>query len=346
MNNEKLRKYAYLTVCLSGGIIAFILFFKYALFPILPFLIAWVIAFAVRPASHKLSKKLSLPQKPVSAVLALLVTLSVIAIASLAIWYLARELWSFLYGLVEEGKIERFFGGLLENNTVNAILGSLGEELSSAVYSIFSSAFSGLGAVLSSMVSAVPKLFFFVIITVVASVYFALDLEGINSSVKKVMPESFYVKLVTVKNRLLAFLAGYARSYLILMLISFSVLLLGLLFLRVKYALLLSLIIAVLDVLPVIGVGTVLLPWGILSFAVGDTSLGIGLLVLLAVHEIIRQVAEPKILGKSLGINPIITLVTLYVGFSVFGIAGLLLVPLVTVLIDVAFGKKDSTEVG
>ena len=129
------------------------------------------------------------------------------------------------------------------------------------------------------------------------------------------------------------------------MLITFAVMLVGLVILRQPYALLLALIIAVLDLLPVIGVGTVLVPWSVYELVLGDTGVGIGLLILFAVHTFIRQFAEPKIVGKNLGVHPIVTLSLLYVGYSLFGFVGLLLVPIATVLIEVTVGKKDSAKV-
>jgi predicted PurR-regulated permease PerM len=115
---------------------------------------------------------------------------------------------------------------------------------------------------------------------------------------------------------------------------------------RIKNALFLALIISLLDILPLIGVGTVILPWGIFQILFGSVAEGIGLIVLLIVHEVVRQFAEPKIVGKSLGLHPIISLVLLYVGYSLFGFAGLLLTPVVGIVAGLLINKNDASKIG
>jgi predicted PurR-regulated permease PerM len=118
----------------------------------------------------------------------------------------------------------------------------------------------------------------------------------------------------------------------------------GLLIMKTKNALLLSVIIAILDLLPIIGVGTVIVPWSIVELLLGNTGIGIGLIILLAVHELIRQFAEPKIIGKNLGVHPLVSLLLLYVGYSVLGFVGILFVPLLAVVLNIFFDKNDVTE--
>jgi predicted PurR-regulated permease PerM len=93
-------------------------------------------------------------------------------------------------------------------------------------------------------------------------------------------------------------------------------------------------------------VGTVLVPWSILSFATGDKLLGIGLLVIFIVNTLIRQLAEPHIIGKNLNLPPIITLVSIYVGYSLFGIVGVVVFPLISVGILAALNRNNAAEVG
>ena len=144
--------------------------------------------------------------------------------------------------------------------------------------------------------------------------------------------------LVRWKDGFFSVFLKYMRSYLLLLVITFAEMAVGLFLIRAPYPLVMALIIAALDLLPVIGVGVVLIPWGVWSFAVGKTPFGIGLLVLFAFHTVFRQIIEPKIVGKNLGVHPLLTLLFIYVGYSVFGIAGLLLVPVLTVGIKAASG--------
>ena len=88
-----------------------------------------------------------------------------------------------------------------------------------------------------------------------------------------------------------------------------------------------------------------LLPWGAFEIILGDTAVGIGLVVLFLLHELVRQLVEPKIIGGSLGVHPILTLALFYFGYSLFGFVGILLVPITTVLINLALSKKNASEV-
>ena len=113
------------------------------------------------------------------------------------------------------------------------------------------------------------------------------------------------------------------------MALTFAMLLIGFWVLRVEYAFLLAFLIALADLLPVIGVGTILIPWSIVMLLQRQFYLGFGLLILFFAISLVRQVAEPKVLGKSLGLHPLLTLFATYVGFVLFGIVGMILAPIV-----------------
>ena len=129
------------------------------------------------------------------------------------------------------------------------------------------------------------------------------------------------------------------------MLIVFGFMLTGLLVLKVKYAILLALIFSVLDLLPLVGVGTFIVPWSIFEIVWGELWRGIGLIILLVVTELVRNLLEPRIVGRNLGIHPIVSLALIYASFSVFGVLGLFLVPLLTVIFNVAVNKNDAPKV-
>lgn len=124
------------------------------------------------------------------------------------------------------------------------------------------------------------------------------------------------------------------------------ILLIGFLILRIKNALFIALFVSVLDILPIIGVGTLLIPWGIFEIAIGNKFVGIGLIILFLVNAIIRQFLEPKIIGKSLNIHPIVTLIMIYVGYSLFGIMGLVILPAIAVLLSIVLGGNKTAEIG
>ena len=99
------------------------------------------------------------------------------------------------------------------------------------------------------------------------------------------------------------------------------------------------------DILPIIGVGTVIIPWAVIELAFGNANFAIGLLLLFVFNAVIRQLAEPKIIGKNLDLHPIATLILLYVGYSLFGLVGLVILPVIAVSIGVALKGNHSTEI-
>jgi predicted PurR-regulated permease PerM len=119
----------------------------------------------------------------------------------------------------------------------------------------------------------------------------------------------------------------------------------GFLIIGVKYSVLFAFIVALLDALPLIGVGTVLVPWSIYNIIFGEVRLGVGLAVLFIIHAVLREFIEPKIVGKNLGIHPIVSLLLLYAGYFIFGFLGLLLIPLISVIINILINKDDTPEV-
>ena len=347
MNFEKIRKYTDLVVLVIGSMLLAYLFFKHLFFYLLPFLIGWFVAFLMRPPAAYLSEKLKIKPRIIRLILTVLLYLVLLGLLSLSVWLLSREVWELLAGLSEgNSSLEAFISGLVgSGGFFGRLFGDFTDYVADALYRLGMSLLSSLGSALSSVVSAVPKVLFFLLVSVIASAYFAVGLEEINASVKRLLPRRAFEVVVRLKDGFFGAFLKYMRSYLLLLLITFLEMLLGLFLIRAPYPVIMAIVIALLDLLPVIGVGSVLIPWGIWSFFVGKTPFGIGLLVLFVAHTVLRQVIEPKIVGKNLGVHPLLTLIFIYVGYSLFGIVGLLLVPIFTVLINVTFGKDNTAEV-
>ena len=138
---------------------------------------------------------------------------------------------------------------------------------------------------------------------------------------------------------------SYLKAYLLLLLLTFSALFLGFSILRVEYAFLLALLTALVDLLPVLGVGTVLVPWALILLLQRQFYTGFGLLILFFVLLLLRQIAEPRLIGKSLGIHPLLALFAGYAGWWLLGFWGLLLGPFVAVLGKTLLGlRKKSAD--
>ncbi len=349
MNKEKWEHYSHIAVAILGMILLGYIFVKYIFTLTLPFLIAWGVAFSVRPLAKKIAEGTKLPYKLISVILTLIIVLGAIAVIVSACTYAIGEAWDFLANLEGGEKIfdklrkilnplseffnEREDGAELEKKVWEAVTGAL--------TSVLTRALEGL----TSFVVKIPSALIFILVTLIASIYFSYDLERINGFVRSHLPKKAEMRLVKFKSRFLSSLLKYLKAYLIIMLITFIIMLFGFLVLGIDYAVLLAFVVALLDALPLIGVGTILVPFSIYHVFFGKFSLGIGLIILFVAHEILREFIEPKIIGRHLGLHPIISLILLYVGYFAFGLLGLLLIPLLSVIINTLMNKDDTPKV-
>lgn len=349
MKKEKIEYYASLVVLILGALaLAYLLFAKLFII-VLPFLISWAVAFALRPLSHKIARKTKIPKKWVSLAFTVIVVVGGMALVFSILVYAAREAWSFLSSLAGSEKIYDIISTIM--NPLSGIFGEhegaaeIEARISEAIKGLVSSLLTKFVNFVSDFVTSVPGVIIFLITTVISAVYFSLELDIINAKVKAILPEKIGTALVGFKNKFLVAGIRYLRSYLTIMLVVFFILLLGFLVLGVDYALLLAVVFALLDLLPLIGIGTFMLPWAIFQIAFGSFGLGVGLIVLFVVTELVRNLIEPKILGKNLGIHPLMTLILLYASYSLFGLFGLFLLPFLTVILNIAIDKNNSAKV-
>lgn len=353
------KKAANITVIIAG-IIAFLwLFFKYALGAFIPFILAALIAAIISPAAEFVSKKTKIPRK-VSA--AFLVILFFAAIATLIYFALSRllgELGNLIYRLSKDpeaishaiSKIGNTLGakfGFLQKIFESEALQKLGLDLDrilpDALGSIMSSLTSSLPSAAVNIVSKIPETILCVAVLLISAFYFCTDKEAISRAFISLLPDRWQSKIPEIKGKIGSTLIGYIKAYLLIMLLTFCEVFLGLSILGVNYALILSIIIAIVDILPILGTGTVLIPWAIFAFITSNTRLGLGLLILYAAVLIIRQFAEPKIVGNTLGLHPLATLASIYLGISFLGLAGIFIGPIAAMLLKSFLFKGDAEE--
>ncbi len=199
---------------------------------------------------------------------------------------------------------------------------SLVEIVSSSTLSLF-----------TGLVTSIPRLLVAILISVISSFFFSLDYQNIVNTVMDVLPKRASYIIMEAKYLLNDLLGSYAIAYAKLISITFVELSIGFLILKVDNPIVLAAVVAVVDILPVLGTGTVLIPWMIYEFILGSFGLGIGLLVLYVVITIVRNVLESRVIGKQIGLHPLLTLVSIFVGMSLLGFWGLFVGPLaVTIL--------------
>lgn len=141
-------------------------------------------------------------------------------------------------------------------------------------------------------------------------------------------------KIEIVIDKLKIAIVGFLSAQLVFSTLTFIICLIGLKIIDIQYVLVFSLLIVVVDLLPILGTGSVLVPWAIYLFINGEMFQGVGLIILFLFITIFRRIIEPKLLGNSLGLKPLITLVSMYVGFEVIGIMGMILGPTLIIVIQ------------
>ena len=181
-----------------------------------------------------------------------------------------------------------------------------------------------------------------------ACFYFCTDDAASLGAITSRLPVPWQQKLPHVKKDLRDVVHKYLKAYGILLALTFALLLVGFWVLGVEYAFLLALIISVVDLLPLLGVSTVLIPWGIVLLVQKRFYMGIGILILNLTVTVVRQILEPRLLGKSFGLHPLAVLAATYGGWRLFGFAGMVLAPLAVLFCKALFaqvlGKKQRGE--
>lgn len=156
------------------------------------------------------------------------------------------------------------------------------------------------------------------------------------------LPESWKVKYLPALRQIRHGLWGWLKAQLKLMLVTWAIVGLGLMLLRVDYGLLWAALIALVDAVPVLGTGTVMVPWALISFFQGEFVFGAGLLGIYGVALTVRTVLEPRLIGRQLGLDPLVTLIAFYAGFTLWGVAGMLLAPILAAAVGTVIKQKET----
>ncbi len=206
--------------------------------------------------------------------------------------------------------------------------------LEMAVESLFStlknllSAFSGLIVnLISGVATGIPSLILSLLAMIFSTVFVVSDYERILSFSSENLPDSIKNVLKKVRIYLTDTLFVVIRSYALIMLLTFTELSILFSLFGIDNAVLKAALIAMLDILPILGTGGIMIPWAVISLVLGYTSLGIQLLIIYAIVTVVRNYVEPKIVGAQLGLHPIITLVSMFIGLRLFGFWGLFGLP-------------------
>lgn len=324
---------------------------KYAFGIILPFLIAWGVGNTVYPVAKELSARTKMPRKVCSALLLALFVIIIFLILFLCCSVLLAEAQSLLeYLYANADNIAKFFEDVFESaqslwNSVPlfhklyeiGLLENFSEIFENIARGALDFLIKSLGALVSSIAagafSFLPDALIALTVTLVACFYFAVDADEVNSKISSALPDALRSRLHKVKGGALWGLKKYLRAYLLIFLITFGELLVGFWIIGIDNAFLLAAGIAFVDFLPLLGTSAVLLPWGICLLLMKKYFLGVGILVILAISTAVRQAIEPKILGDSFGVHPLISLAAIYIGYRFFGFWGMVLLPIAVLVL-------------
>lgn len=325
------------------GIIGYLIF-KYALAWLFPFILGFIIVAMLQPIIKPIKKLIRSKNERVALIILLLMYAIIASGVSILVFKLVVILGKYLQNLPEiidyyiqptintffnniEGFVSGFSPELLqvlkdaESNFIN-ILMSLGKGVSTWSISF-----------LTGLLSSVPNFFITSLLTIISSFFIAIDFHRINQFIlaqcsPKVKDFIFMIKDYAT-NTLVKILFAYAK----LMSITFIELSIGFMILGVNNAFFLALLIAIFDVLPVLGTGGIMIPWMLYLVINQELTLAIGLLILYITITVFRNIIEPRIVGKQVGIHPLLMLMSMFVGVRVFGFLGLFICPITMIII-------------
>ena len=319
-------------------------FFIRFLLPLtLPFLLGGLLALAAEPLVRFLCKKLHTPRAVAAGIG---VTMAFFLLALVIIIFCAlviRELQILVRILPElEDSLHSGMDSLSAwlTGLARRMPGSIGTLLSGQIGEFFSGGAAFLNRVMgyllsfaTGILSRVPDSALTLGTAIISSFMISAKLPRLRILLRRILPESRIRPLLHTISRLKTVLGGWLRAQVKLCGVTFLVTAGGLLLLRVEHGILWALIIALVDAVPILGAGTALIPWSLVSFLQGDRILAFGLLGIYVAVAVTRSVLEPKLLGKQLGLDPLVTLAALYTGYRLWGFGGMIFAPMLAVTV-------------
>ncbi|MDO4566577.1 MAG: sporulation integral membrane protein YtvI [Oscillospiraceae bacterium] len=341
---EKRRRFIINAVYVAIVLLIIFLVFRYAINIIMPFVLAFLVASIARPLIALLEKKARFP-RALATVLVVVIFYLLLAAAltflSARVFVLARD-WVLTLPAVYRSSLQPALVSILGELEELAerfgpefadYLGSISANLTSSIGTTITNWATGAASWAGRTVSSVPGVLVDVLICIVSSFFIAKDYDLICRFILRQFKEKTAETIVKVKRGLVSTIGSYIKGYLLIMSITFIELFIGLSLIGVGNTLVVSLAVAVFDILPVVGCGTVLIPWVVIKLIQGDYLMALGLFILWGVILIVRNIVEPKIVGQQVGLHPVLVLIGMVVGSYFFGGLGLLGLPVAFALI-------------
>lgn len=312
---------------------------------LMPFVIGWIIAAIAAPLVNWLEKRLKIVKKLGSALIVILVLAAIILVIYFGISRLVAEISDLIrnfpemYAQLEIGlrQIGDTLSGIFDRlpsgiqSGWNAVVKNLDQYMGNLVSNISEPTVTAAG----NIAKQVPSYLISFLVSVLSAYFFIVQREEVLYWLKKVSPKSVQKRMILVIDNLRYAVGGYFKAQFKIMAIVFVILLVGLGILNTGYFVLVAFLIAFLDFLPFFGTGTAMIPWAVYKFFMGDYKMTVALIVIYVITQAVHQLLQPKLVGDSVGLNPLVTLVLLYIGYRMGGILWMILaVPIGMVLIN------------
>lgn len=301
----------------------------------LPFVIGWLISIIANPLVRFLESKVKILRKHSSVLIIIVVLALIIGGGYFGIARLAGEIGRFasdipdLYKKMESDFIEAGdnLQGIYQRlpNNLQKAIDQFGDNLSTYAAELVRGLSKPTFTAAGNFARNLPSILVSVIVTIVSAYFFIADRERIYGFAYKHTPAAIRDKVLFIYKKFKEVISGYFKAQFKIMVVVAAILFVGFLILRIEFAILLAILIAFLDFLPVFGTGTVLIPWALFDILSADYKSAVGLLVLYAVTQLVRQVIQPKIVGDTIGMHPFLTLVFIYLGYKWGSVLGMII---------------------
>ena len=332
---------------LTLSLLCIFLSFKLAIFYV-PFLIGFIISLIIEPVIRFISKKTKLTRKTSSIIVLICIFTILISLIVWGVVTLITESANLLQNIniyIEKtyNQIQKYINSIdlskvqIPNQVITLI-----QTGTNNLIEFISKWISKLLTSILQTITFLPMMGIYIIITILSTYFICTDRLYIKGEFEHHFPKLWVKKFGIYLRKIISTLGNYLKAQTTLILISFVQVLIGLyifkwLGLNVNYPLLAALGIGFVDALPILGSGSVIIPWAIIASINGDIKLGISLFILYIIILIVHQILEPKVVSKNLGIHPIFTLIAMYTGFKIIGLIGLFLGPIVLIILQNIF---------
>ena len=322
----------------------------------MPFVIGWIISLLASPVVRFFEEKLKVRRKGASVIVIVAVLSTVIVLVYTVGSILVREGIGFINELPM--MLEGIRGEFIKvGDNLQGIYNRLPEDMQNTLYRIGTEMSGYFGGIMedagtptfeavSNVAKQIPDIFLGTIMCILSAYFFVADKNYMSDAMQKYLPDSIRYQYNLIRRSFRKAVGGYFKAQLKIEFWIYLLLVLGLLTLHVPYALLVALGIAFMDLLPVFGTGTIMIPWAIIEILGKNYSMAVGLLIIWCVTQLVRQVIQPKIVGDSMGMDAIPTLFLLFIGYKAAGVVGMILaVPIGIIVVNLyEEGVFDTTK--